>query len=393
MSNICYNDPTKPKMGLVLTGGGARAAYQVGALRAVSDIIYRKECGNPFPIITGTSAGAINATVLAAYARTPRLGIKNLQRVWSNFHVDQVFRADFPGVAKNSSHWLRSIFSNEYHKKHQVSLLDNSPLKKLLAKVIHYNNIQESIDSGQLHALSITASGYFSGQSISFFQGHPELKGWNRYRRCGSRAMIGREHLLASSAIPIVFPAIKINREFFGDGSLRFMAPISPAIHLNADKIFIIGVDPVKEEVDCRPESAHYPSIADIAGQVLDSVFIDSLHSDIERIERVNKTLKLIPGAVRDLQSNLRPIDTFTISPSKNISRLAGRHFNALPRLIRFFFNRIGIDADEGSTILSYLLFEAPYTQELISLGYNDAFRQKQAIIDFFDGWRYNRQV
>lgn len=384
MSDIYYNAPSHPKMGLVLTGGGARAAYQVGVLRAVSDIIYRKDCGNPFPIITGTSAGAINATVLAAYARTPRLGIKSLQKVWSNFSVHQVFRADFPGVAKNSSHWLRSIFFNEYHKKHQVSLLDNGPLKELLKKVIHYNNIQESIDSGQLHALSVTASGYFSGQSISFFQGCPELKGWRRYKRCGARAIINREHLLASSAIPIVFPAVKINREFFGDGSLRFMAPISPAIHLGADKIFIIGVDPIKEEVDPRPKSAHYPSIADIAGQVLDSVFIDSLDSDIERIDRVNKTLKLIPDAVRNLQSKLRPIKTFTISPSKDLSKLAGVHFKSLPKLIQFFFNRIGIDAEEGSTILSYLLFEGVYTQELISLGYKDTIAQKNEVIEFF---------
>lgn len=371
-------------MGLVLTGGGARAAYQIGVISAVSDIIYRREQGNPFPIICGTSAGAINATVLAAYARTPRLGIKSLQRVWSNFHVNAIFRCDFFGVLKHSGHWIRSLFFSEYHKQHQVSLLDNGPLKQLLTAVIHYNNIQESIDSGQLHALSVTASGYYSGQSISFFQGQPELKNWRRYKRCGIRAVIKKEHLLASSAIPIVFPAVKIEKEFFGDGSLRFMAPISPAIHLGADRIFIIGVDPIKKKAHDRPETAHYPSLADIAGQVLDSVFIDSLNSDIERIERVNKTLKLIPEAVRNLQSPLRPVKTFTISPSQSLSQLASSHFKALPKLIRFFFNRIGIDAEEGSTILSYLLFESVYTQELISLGYKDAIEKKEQIIEFF---------
>ena len=384
MKQIDHQAPDKPKIGLVLTGGGARAAFQVGALRAVSDIIYESERGNPYQIITGTSAGAINATVLAAYARSPRLGVKSLQRVWKSFHVEQIFRSDFFGVMRNTGRWVRSAFSNDYHRKHQLGLLNNTPLKALLNRVIHYGNIQEAIDSGHLHALSITASGYSSGQSISFFQGRPELKGWRRYRRCGTRSEINRDHLLASSAIPLVFPAIKINREFFGDGSVRFLAPISPAIHLGADKVLVIGVDPIQEEVE-RSKSTQYPSVADIAGHVLDSVFIDSLDSDIERIQRINKTIKLIPQAVRELQSNLRPIETFTISPSKDLSELASKHFGELPKLIQFFFRRMGIGSDEGSTVLSYLLFEAAYTKELIELGYNDAMRQKESIRDFFN--------
>ncbi|WP_444994719.1 patatin-like phospholipase family protein [Aliikangiella sp. IMCC44359] len=385
MNSICYNAPSRSKTGLVLTGGGARAAYQVGVLRGISDIIYRSECGNPYPIITGTSAGAINATVIAAYARTPRLGIKSLQRVWENFSVEQIFRTDLLGVMSNSGRWIKSIFSNSYHKKHQLSLLNNDPLKQLLAKVIHYNNIQESIDAGQLHALSVTASGYTSGRSISFFQGIPEIKDWRRSRRCGSRTQIGRRHLLASSAIPLVFPAVEIDHEFFGDGSVRFLAPISPAIHLGADKILVIGVDPTREELPYQPNIIRYPTIADVAGHVLDSIFIDSLDSDLERIRRVNKTIQLIPQAVRELQSNLRPIETFTISPSQDLSLLASKHFKELPRLIQFFFRRIGIGTDEGSTILSYLLFESTYTKELIELGYTDAIRQKVDIINFFN--------
>jgi len=384
MSQSVPSELPQSKLGLVLTGGGARAAFQVGALRAVSDIIYESERGNPYHIITGTSAGAINATVLAAYARSPRLGIKSLQKVWKNFSVEQIFRADFWGVTRNTGRWVRAFFSNDFHRKHQLGLLNNTPLKELLARVIHYGNIQEAIDSGHLHALSVTASGYTTGQSISFFQGRPELKSWRRYRRCGARAEINRDHLLASSAIPLVFPAIKINREFFGDGSVRFLAPISPAIHLGADKVLIIGVDPIREEYE-RVQTTQHPSVADIAGHVLDSVFIDSLDSDIERIQRINKTIKLIPQAVRELQSNLRPIETFTISPSQDLSELAGKHFKELPKLIQFFFRRLGIGSQEGSTVLSYLLFESAYTMELIELGYNDAMRQKAAIRDFFN--------
>lgn len=384
MTQVCYNDPNKPKVGLVLTGGGARAAFQVGALRAISDVIYRTECGNPYPIIAGTSAGAINATVLAAYARTPRLGIRSLQKVWANFTVDQIFRSDIAGVMRNTGRWARSIFSNDYHRRHKLALLNNSPLQHLLSRVVHYDNIQQAIDCGQLHALSITASGYASGQSISFFQGSPEIKDWRRYRRTGIRTKLTREHLLASSAIPLVFPAVKINGEYFGDGSVRFLAPISPAIHLGADKVLVVGVDPVREDIPEKSIDSHYPSVADIAGHVLDSVFIDSLDSDIERITRVNKTIKLIPESVRELQSNLRPIETFTISPSEDLSELASKHFHELPKLIQFFFKRMGIAADEGSTVLSYLLFQSSYTQELIKLGYQDAMRQKQDIKDFF---------
>ncbi|WP_196140599.1 patatin-like phospholipase family protein [Aliikangiella sp. G2MR2-5] len=384
MNKVCYNDPSRPKTGLVLTGGGARAAYQVGALRAVSDIIYRTECGNPFPIITGTSAGAINATVLAAYARTPRLGIRSLQKVWENFSVDQVFRSDVWGVIRNTGRWARSIFSNDYHRKHKLALLNNQPLNDLLGRVIHYQNIQESINCGQLHAISVTASGYLSGESISFFQGNESIKNWRRYRRTGIRAEITRDHLLASAAIPLVFPAVKLNREYFGDGSVRFLSPISPAIHLGADRVMIIGVDPVRAEGAERPTAVQYPSTADIAGHVLDSVFIDSLDSDIERIKRVNQTIKLIPQAVRELQSNLRPIETFTICPSQDLSQLASKHFHELPGIIRFFFRRLGIGSNEGSTVLSYLLFESSYTQELIRLGYQDAMVQKEDIKAFF---------
>ncbi len=385
MEPVCYNDPENPKTALVLTGGGARAAFQVGALKAISDLIYRHECGNPFPIISGTSAGAINATVLASHARTPRIGIKSLNKVWANFSVEQVFRADFMGVIQNSGRWIRSLFSNHYHRNHKIALLNNQPLQNLLGRVIHYQNIQQAIDSGQLHALSVTASGYGSGRSISFYQGSKSINNWKRYRRSGIRTNIQLDHLLASSAIPLVFPAIKIEHEYFGDGSVRFLAPISPAIHLGADRVLVIGVDPEPQEIEHKQKTNNYPSVADIAGHVLDSVFIDSLDSDIERIKRVNKTLSLIPEPVRELQSKLRPIETLTISPSQDLSELASKHFNELPKIIQFFFKRLGIDASEGSTVLSYLLFESSYTQELISLGYKDALKQQKQIQQFFN--------
>ena len=379
---VCYG---QSKTGLVLTGGGARAAYQVGALKAISKLVFKTHYGNPFPIITGTSAGAINATVLASYAQSPSLGIRSLEKVWQNFTVDKVFRADFRGILRNAGRWTKSIFINDYHKTRQLSLLNNQPLKDLLARVIHYDQIDKAIQSNHLDALCITASGYSSGQSVSFFQGKQELHGWRRHRRIGCKAKIERKHLLASSAIPLVFPAVRVNREFFGDGSVRFLSPLSPAIHLGAEKILVVGVDPIKEERERRPKDLVYPTTADIAGHVLDSVFVDSLDSDLERINRINKTLKLIPEEVRAKETNLRSIETLTISPSRDLSELAGKYFHTLPATVKFIFRRIGIDDAEGSTVLSYLLFESLYTRELIELGFNDAMEMSESITDFFN--------
>ena len=381
---VCYNAVDQPKTGLVLTGGGARAAYQVGVLKAISKLMFKTHCGNPFPIITGTSAGAINATVLASYAHSPAVGIRSLEKVWQSFSVDKIFRSDFTGIVHNAARWTKSIFVSDYHKTRQLSLLNNTPLKELLARVVHYNNIQKAINNNQLDAICVTASGYTTGQSVSFFQGKDELKSWKRHRRIGCKSKIERKHLLASSAIPLVFPAVKVNREFFGDGSVRFLSPLSPAIHLGADRILVVGVDPIKEEKERIPNQTMYPTTADIAGHVLDSVFVDSLDSDLERIRRINKTLNLIPEETREKETNLKMLETLSISPTKDLSELSGKYFHTLPAMVKFFFRRIGIDDNEGSTVLSYLLFENLYTQELLDLGYKDAMNMSESIIDFF---------
>lgn len=382
---VCYNAIGQPKTGLVLTGGGARAAYQVGVLRAISKLVFKTRCGNPFPIIAGTSAGAINAAVLGSYAQLPAVGIRSLEKVWQSFTVDKIFRSDIGGMMRNAGRWTKSIFIHDYHKTRQLSLLNNNPLKELLGKVVHYDKIEKAISSGHLDALCITASGYTSGQSVSFFQGKSELHEWKRHRRVGCKTKIERKHLLASSAIPLVFPAVKVNREFFGDGSVRFLSPLSPVIHLGAERILVVGVDPIKEEREHRPNDLFYPTTADIAGHVLDSVFVDSLDSDLERINRINKTLNLIPKEVREKETNLKEIKTLSISPSKDLSELSGKHFHTLPPVVKFFFRRIGIDDDEGSTVLSYLLFESSYTKELIELGYKDAMDMQHSIVGFFD--------
>jgi NTE family protein len=369
---------------LVLSGGGARAAYQVGVLKAVCELLPGQK-SIPFPIICGTSAGAINASVLACYASRFRIGMRRLEHVWANFHASHIYRSDFLGMSANSLRWFGAVLRGRQRTVPALSLLDSAPLRDMLAKVVPFNDIAPAINAGDLYAVSVTCSGYNSGESVSFFEGHPEIETWTRYRRAGARTRIQLQHLMASSAIPLVFPAVKINREYFGDGSVRFLAPISPALHLGANKVMIVGVDPVRTEDRDRVIAKNYPTLAEIAGHVLDSVFVDSLDTDLERLQRINSTVSKIPEDVRRAAGiNLKPVETLVISPSEDLSKLSGKYSRELPRTARFFFRRMGISSRTGSAILSYLLFESGYTKELITLGYEDGMRQKADICNFF---------
>ena len=272
MSLISSSPPSPPKVGLILTGGGARAAYQVGVLRAIAAML-PEGARNPFPIICGTSAGAINATSLAVSATNFHEGVRQLAAVWENFHVKQVYRADPIGALGNSARWLASLLLGGLGKHSAVSLLDNSPLAQLLARSLPFHGIQHSIETGALHALSLTASGYTSGQSVTFFQGAGSITPWRRARRVGIAARIGVEHLMASSAIPFLFPAVKLNREYFGDGSMRQLAPISPALHLGTERALVIGVRKTADAPPDRVKVAGYPPLAQIAGHVMSSIF------------------------------------------------------------------------------------------------------------------------
>ncbi|TDY00960.1 patatin-like phospholipase family protein [Thiohalophilus thiocyanatoxydans] len=377
----------KPKTGLIMTGGGARAAYQVGVLKAVADILPRR-ASSPFQILCGTSAGAINASALATHAYNFRKSVQRIAIIWSNFHAEQVFRTDALGILRTSFNWFMALMSlGMSHHSRALSLLDRTPLQNLLEQYIRTEDIQHSIDKGFLHALSINASGYSSHQSVSFFHGQPELEPWNRFRRIGVRTEINVDHLMASSAIPFVFPPQKINREYFGDGSMRQMAPISPALHLGADKVMIIG----NHMERAAPQHQHThesrpPTIGQIAGHVLDSIFLDSLDADIERLERINDTVDLIPQKQRDKHGfPLRHIDTLVISPSQDIGDLAEEYIDQLPRSMRLLLRGIGAYRSDGSDLVSYLLFERAYTRRLIDLGYQDTMDKKHELIKFLD--------
>jgi NTE family protein len=375
--------PSSAKVGLILTGGGARAAYQVGVLQAIAAML-PEGTRNPFPVICGTSAGAVNAASLALSARNFHEGVRQLSAVWENAHVNQAYRSDPVGVFGNVARWLASLLLGGLGKRNAVSMLDNSPLVELLERSLPLRGIQRSIETGALHALGITAWGYTSGQSVTFYQGAGSIAPWKRERRIGIPALIGIEHLMASSAIPLLFPATRLNREYFGDGSMRQLAPISPALHLGAERVLVIGV---RKTVDTQPERVRvdsYPTLAQIGGHIMGSIFLDSLDVDLERLQRINNTLRMIPEEkLKDNNMPLRQVESMVISPSVEINRIAELHAHTLPRTIRLFYRAIGALRRDGAALLSYVLFEEPFCRALIELGYEDTMPRRSQILQF----------
>ena len=372
-----------PKTALILTGGGARAAYQAGVLKAIRELLPDPR-RNPFPILCGTSAGAINAASMAVWAEDFGGGVDALNDIWENFHVGQVYRSDPMGIGLSGARWISAFAFGWLTRRAPRSLLDNAPLRALLEQRLDFSRIQRAIDMAALHSVSITCSGYTTGQSVSFFQGRADLEPWRRTQRVGAHVKLTLDHLMASSAIPFVFPAVRLNREWFGDGSMRQIAPISPAIHLGADKILVVGAGRVATEDDGRPRGEIYPSLAQIAGHALSSIFLDSLSVDLERTTRINHTLSMIPPEILKTKGSvLRPIDVLVISPSQRLDKLAAEHAKALPLSVRAMLRGIGAMNRRGGALTSYLLFEQNYTRALINLGYGDTMARAAEVQDF----------
>lgn len=384
------------RTGLVLSGGGARAAYQAGVLKAVAELLDERNIrGNPFQVVVGTSAGAINATALASGADDFAEAVKRIVLVWENMRADDVYRTDSLGVARSGARWLSALslgwMLSKWVRARPRSLLDNSPLEHLLRRMIDPKRILHVLQNKHLHALAVTASSYTSGKHVTYYQSRQEIESWTRTDRLAMCEPINIEHLMASSAIPFVFPAriLHINGrfEYFGDGSMRQLSPISPAIHLGANRVLIVGVgrmhDPSLAPGAALPLS--YPSLAEIAGHALSSIFLDSLAVDIERLERINKTLELMSAEGRQ-HPTLRKVDVLVIPPSQRIDAIAARHIGSLPWAIRLLLRGVGPTDAKSSALASYLLFEKGYTRELINLGHADTVARREDMIRFIEG-------
>ncbi|WP_461530813.1 patatin-like phospholipase family protein [Pseudomonas sp. 210_17 TE3656] len=375
-----------PITGLILSGGGARAAYQVGVLAGIADLL-PPGAANPFPVIVGTSAGAINAVTLASGATHFADAIRRLTSFWQGFRSHQVLRSDWPGVIRQASrfvgHSLLGLGSPV-----PVALLDSSPLRHLLNQNLDMSGIGHALEQQHLHAVAVTAFGYESGQAVTFYQGRGAIDPWLRHRRIGLPTRLSVEHLLASSAIPLLFAPVKLGEEYFGDGAVRQSAPISPALHLGASRVLVVGVSgnpqrPVEGEPRPRIFSGQQPSLAQIGGHMLNSTFIDSLEDDIELLQRLNHLSHLMPEHLERRRLGLAPVDVLVVAPSQPLDEIAARHRRELPAALRLFLRGPGATKTSGAGVLSYLLFEAGYCSELIELGRRDALAKRRELCNF----------
>jgi NTE family protein len=363
---------------LILPGGGARGAYQVGVLKAISELLV--DDVNPFPVICGTSAGAINAAVLASHAHEFLIGIERLENFWRSMHCERVYRTDAWTVLKSGMRFAITLLSGGLIQTNPRAFLDNMPLRRFLQKTLQLDGIQTALELDALRAVAITASGYTCASAISYFQAQEDIDTWERSRRRGQAAKLNVHHLLASAALPIIFPAERIGNEYFGDGGMRMVAPLSPAIHLGANAILIIGTR--DEKPDLPPESpTEYPSAGEIGGYLMDSIFMDTLNADLARLKRINKTLALVPEDKRR-QTGLKNIDSLVIKPSRDLRHVTQAHVHEIPLSVQILLRTLG-GWGRDWRMASYLLFESAYCGELIDLGYADGMNAEQDIIRF----------
>lgn len=376
----------KPKSALVLPGGGARGAFQVGVLKAVAELV-PKGTVNPFNVISGTSAGAINSVVLASKARRFRVAVAELEQVWAKFRCHHVYRTDSLTMLKSSLHWFAAIVTGGLIGMPK-SLLDNAPLRQLLSHNVRFPRIQNALECGWLEAVAVTAAGYSTAQSHSFFQSNNAHESWSRTRRVGVREDLHLDHLMASIAVPMIFSPVRIGGEYFGDGAMRQATPLSPAIHLGADRILVVGVrDEIADKAPDPLEEIDAPSFAQIAGYMLDTLFMDGMYSDLERMARVNQLIDAISEKDRSgVMKNMRAIDTMVILPSVDLREIAHRHYKHLPMALRALLRGIGGKRPRENRLISYLLFEEAFTRELIELGYRDAMNVKDELQAFIMG-------
>jgi NTE family protein len=359
-----------PHLGLVLTGGGARSAYQVGVLKGVAEML-RRGSACPFPIITGTSAGAVSAVALASDAAHFRHSVYAIERVWRDFRVHQVFKADAVSMLKSGLHWMLAIITGGWLVHPPHSLFDNTPLWNLLREQLHFDGIPRSLYKEHLQAIGVCATCYADADSVTFYASSSPVEPWARVFRKGARVPLSLDHLMASLSLPFLFRPVPLNGQYFGDGAMRQTSPLSPAIHLGANRLFIIGVnDPVATGITPNRPSVE-PSFGQMFGFMLDSLFMDTLNADLERISRYNET------------NYAKRIEFLVMTPTRDVNEIARRHARELPGTLRALMRMMGASSTASALLLSYLLFERGFTRELIELGREDARARGEEIRTF----------
>ncbi len=378
----------KPITGMVLSGGGARAAYQVGAMRALCELVH---AAAPFQVLAGTSAGAINSTGLAVHGDDFRAGVAHLIDTWRNLSPEKVYRTDLASLGGIAARWVRQLSTGGLLGEASANaLLDTTPLRKLLTQTLPVDRIRSHIWSGHLRGVAVTATSYHTGTAMSFFEGASGIKPWVRSTRIGVKEQITVAHVLASAAIPMFFPPVEIDGSWYGDGCVRLSDPLSPAIHLGAERLVAIGIryarTPAETDALNRAEKRHRPPmISEISGVMLNAIFLDSLDADAERLERINAMLSLVPREQRmSMRNPLRRIPLLALRPSRDLGSLAVEEYRSFPRTLRHLLRGIGATGESGWDLVSYLAFEPAYVERLMDLGYEDTIARKDEVEAFF---------
>jgi len=369
---------------IVLGGGGARAAYQVGALRAIAQM-HPRGTALPFPIVCGTSAGAINAATIAIHADDFRRGVARLARWWRRIGASHVYRSDFGSLSRHSAQFLAAVLTGAHAPEGVASVLDNTPLSELLRREFDWTKIDDRVRDGSLRALAINATSYSTGHSVSFFEGAPDIEGWGRTRRSGQRANLSSDHLLASSAIPFLFPAARIEGDWYMDGSVRQIAPLSAALNLGARRLLVIAVGQFNGQ---RAGTAAYPSFAQAAGHALSTIFLDNVAADVERTMQVNRVLELVPPD-RAAHLPIGHVDALVLAPSRDLGAMALGYVDRLPGPVRTLLRAFGSTAGTGANLTSYLMFDRAFSRALIALGYEDTMARRDDVVAFLAGGRH----
>ncbi|MFP4005066.1 MAG: patatin-like phospholipase family protein, partial [Alphaproteobacteria bacterium] len=373
-------DGRRPCVGLVLPGGGARGAYQIGVLKAIAEIA--PGARNPFPVLSGISVGAINAAALGCACRDFQAGVRWLSDLWAGLRCHDIYRTDFGTLVRSSVAWFLALTLGGLGPANPRSFLDTGPLAGLLERELDFSRLAAAIEEGALRGLAVTASSYATGRAVTFFQGADSTLEWERMRRDGQRAGLAVDHLMASSAMPFIFPPWRIGREYFGDGALRLAAPLSPAIHMGAERLLVIGVRDIGRD---RPPPAsapvRHPTMGDLGGYVLDILTSDNLDADVERATRINETVSLL-GPEQRSRTALRPIDIKVIRPSRDLREVTARHLDEMPAMLAILMRGLGASASRAR-LASFLMFEPPYLRELMELGYRDGLARRDELAGF----------
>lgn len=358
---------------IVLPGGGARSAYQVGVLKAIASATPRG-APLPFGIVTGTSAGGILASLLAAHAGDFHEGMEQIERFWRHFHVNLVFDSSLGAMVRSGSRLLGTLLTGGLLVNPPRALLDTTPLRHTLERHVNLARIRHSLTKGYLQSVAISASSYSSARSITFYDTTASVPEWTRAWRRGVKTELGLDHLMASAAVPFIFPPVPIDGEWFGDGAMRHTAPLSAALRLGADRIIVLGLrDPAaRDGLTAAPlhRLPPAPSFGHLLGYMLDTLFMDGSQADVERLERLNEAVDRDPEG--SAAAGLRHVVTRVVQPTASLSSLTDGHLQELPAPLRILLRTLGARNQGGQKLLSFLLFEPGFTNELIDLGYAD---------------------